>query len=81
MNQFRSGRKLFRRKNVKDLLPNKPVKINIEKWWFVNLGLVTEEDIKLISPSEKALIDKIIDNNRKILAGDIDLTLLHKLYK
>lgn len=80
MNQCRSGRKLFRRKNVKDLLPTKPVKINIEAWWYVQLGLVTEEDIKLISPVEKEFIDKIIDFGKQ-RAGDCDLNLLHKLYK
>lgn len=80
MNQCRSGRKLFRRKNVKDLLPTKPVKINIEAWWYVQLGLVTEEDIKLISPDEKEFIDKIIDDGKQ-RAGDSDLNLLHKLYK
>lgn len=80
MNQCRSGRKLFRKKNVKDLLPSKPVKIHIEKWWIVQLGLVTEEDIKLITPTEKELIDKIIDFGKQ-KAGDSDLDLLYKLYK
>lgn len=49
MNQCRSGRKLFRRKNVKDLLPPKPVDIAMENWWCVDVGYITEEDIKVLS--------------------------------
>ena len=80
MNKCHSGRKLFRKKNIRDLLPTKPVKINIENWWVVHLGSVTEEDIKLITPVEKELIDKIIDFGKQ-KAGDTDLILLQKLYK
>jgi len=47
MNQCRSGRKLFRRKNVKDLLPPKPAAVNVEPWWNVEVGCVIEEDIKV----------------------------------
>jgi len=47
MNQCRSGRKLFRRKNVKDLLPPKPAGVNVEPWWNVEVGCVIEEDIKV----------------------------------
>ena len=47
MNQCRSGRKLFRRKNVKDLLPSKPIDINIEPWWLVATGCIVEEDMKV----------------------------------
>lgn len=47
MNHCRSGRKLFRRKNVRDLLPAKPVDINIEPWWLVAAGCIIEEDIKV----------------------------------
>ncbi|EEB14279.1 conserved hypothetical protein [Pediculus humanus corporis] len=79
MNKCHSGRKLFRKKNIRDLLPTKPVKINIENWWVVHLGSVTEEDIKLITPVEKELIDKIIDFGKQ-KAGDTDLILLQKLY-
>ncbi|PNF32474.1 Protein FAM91A1 [Cryptotermes secundus] len=80
MNHCRSGRKLFRRKNVKDLLPPKPAEINIEPWWNVEVGCVIEEDIKLISQSEKELIDRIIDHGCQ-KAGDLDYNLVHSLYK
>lgn len=80
MNQCRSGRKLFRRKNVRDLLPPKPVDINVEPWWTVEVGCVIEEDIKLISEAEKELIDRIIDHGCQ-KAGDLDYHLVHNLYK
>lgn len=47
MNQCRSSRKLFRKKNVRDLLPSLPHEISIEAWWLVCVGCVTEEDIKV----------------------------------
>lgn len=47
MNQCRSSRKLFRKKNVRDLLPLLPSDIVIEPWWMVCVGCVTEEDIKV----------------------------------
>lgn len=65
MNRCRSSKKFFtvRRKPVRDLLPSKPVSdIPIEPWWYINVGYVTEDDIKVVSTSEKAVIDKIIDN-------------------
>ncbi|KAJ1528015.1 hypothetical protein ONE63_007939 [Megalurothrips usitatus] len=80
MNQCRSGRKLFRRKNVKDLLPPKPVDIAMEPWWCVDVGYITEEDIKLVSDTEVAIIDKIIDMGSQ-RAGDLDYSIVHTLYK
>jgi len=47
MNQCRSGRKLFRKKNVRTLLPPKPIDINIEPWWRVQYGYIVEEDVKV----------------------------------
>lgn len=80
MNQCRSGRKLFRRKNVRDLLPPKPAGVNVEPWWNVEVGCVIEEDIKLVSQLEKELIDRIIDHGCQ-KAGDLDYNLVHSLYK
>lgn len=80
MNKCRSGRKLFRKKSVRDLLPTKPVKINIEEWWLVHHSLITEDDIKIITPDEKEFIDKIIDFGKQ-KARDTDLNVLQKLYK
>lgn len=80
MNQCRSGRKLFRRKSVRDLLPVKPIDIHIEPWWVVETGCIVEEDMKLVSQAEKQLIDKLIDYGSQ-RAGDLDYNLVHSLYK
>nr|XP_006815081.1 PREDICTED: protein FAM91A1-like [Saccoglossus kowalevskii] len=80
MNQCRSSKKFFRRKPIRDLLPLKPVEeINIESWWIVQAGYITEDDIKMCSIAEKNAIDKIIDSGPQ-LAGDMDYTTVHKLY-
>lgn len=80
MNQCRSGRKLFRRRNVKDHLPTKPARIPIESWWVVGLGMVTDDDVKNVSPEEKSLIDQIVDEG-PLKAGLCDREVLHTLYK
>ena len=59
MNQSRSGRKLFRKRNARELLPLKPVaKMMIEPWWIVHIGSITEDDIKvrLSEPAKKIII-------------------------
>ena len=49
MNQTRSGRRFgFFRKPARDLLPSHPVEtIQILPWWTLNVGYVTEEDMKV----------------------------------
>ena len=40
--------KFFRRKPPKDLLPTKPVDtVTVDPWWVVNIGYITEDDIKV----------------------------------
>ncbi|XP_071450194.1 protein FAM91A1 [Hetaerina americana] len=83
MNQCRSGgRRLFRRRGatVKDLLPPRPVDVHIEPWWKVQVGCVTEEDMKLVPDVEKEVIDCIIDNGPQ-RTGDIEFQAVHSLYK
>ncbi|XP_014254645.1 protein FAM91A1 [Cimex lectularius] len=80
MNQCRSRRKLFRKKNIRDLLPQKPVDINMEPWWIVQAGCIVEDDIKFITEQEKNLIDKLYDNGAQVV-GDLDFETVHKLYK
>ena len=42
--------KFFRRKPPKELLPTKPVEtVQIESWWMVNIGFITEDDIKVLN--------------------------------
>ena len=49
MNQSRSTRKFgFFKKSSKDLLPSRPVdSVPILPWWQMNVGYVTEEDMKV----------------------------------
>ncbi len=80
MNQSRSGRKLFRRRNARELLPLKPIsKMTIEPWWIVNIGCITEDDIKMASETEKVTIDYTIDNGPQ-KAGILNYADLTTLY-
>lgn len=48
MNQNRCNRKIFRKnKSLRELLPAKPVAINIEPWWLVAPGSILESDVKV----------------------------------
>lgn len=81
MNRSRSNRKLlFGKKNVKILLPKVPCDIRMEPWWRVDLGLVLEEDIKLLNENEVAVIDKLIDFG-SLAAGELDYYVILSLYK
>uniref|UniRef100_A0A8C6MG93 Family with sequence similarity 91 member A1 n=1 Tax=Nothobranchius furzeri TaxID=105023 RepID=A0A8C6MG93_NOTFU len=66
-----SPQKFFRRKSARDLLPAKPVEISVEPWWVAQTGYITEDDIRVCSPSEKKAIDKMIDTGPQ-LAGTMD---------
>lgn len=85
MNKYRSSKNLFRRKNMKSLLPQQPIDINIEPWWSVERCDILEEDMKTVSEEEKALIDHIIDSETELKAnqraGDLDYNLVSRLYK
>ncbi|XP_068235313.1 protein FAM91A1-like isoform X1 [Palaemon carinicauda] len=66
MNQCRSTRKLFRKKNVRDLLPLLPSEISIDAWWMVCVGCVTEEDVK--GQSEKhGLMNMVSHEFRQVI--------------
>lgn len=82
MNQSRSSKKFFgvRKKPVRDFLPMKPVaNVPIEPWWKVQVGYVTEDDIKLVTESEKVVIDKIIDDGSQV-AGTLHMKDIRGLY-
>ncbi|CAH1963919.1 unnamed protein product [Acanthoscelides obtectus] len=81
MNKSRSNRgRLFGRKNVRILLPRVPCDIHIEPWWRVEIGLVLEEDVKMVNEEELALLDKLIDYGSQN-AGDLDYHVVLSLYK
>ena len=54
MNMSRSSKRFgFFRRSGKELLPVEPVKdITILPWWIVQLGFVTEEDMKQADKAE-----------------------------
>ncbi|XP_071837437.1 protein FAM91A1-like isoform X2 [Apostichopus japonicus] len=80
MNQCRSSKKFFRRKPIRDLLPPRPVEnIHLEPWWIAQAGYITEDDIKVVSVTEKNAVDRIIDVGPQ-LAGIMDFYILHKLF-
>lgn len=80
MNQHRSSRKLFRRKPPRKLLPTKPTSISIEPWFVIQHGYITEEDIGATKPTERKIIDNLIDHGGQA-AGTFDYDCVHLLYK
>ncbi|XP_044756483.1 protein FAM91A1 isoform X2 [Coccinella septempunctata] len=81
INQSRSNRsRLFGKTNVRNLLPRVPSNIHIEPWWRVEIGLVLEEDIKMVNEEELVVIDKLIDQGSQT-AGELDYNIVTSLYK
>lgn len=72
--------KLFRKPSPFQFLPKFPVRINIEEWWQVEIGLVLESDIKLVNEKERAVIDDLIDFGSQF-AGSIDFGVVHSLFR
>ena len=51
--------KFFRKKPVRDLLPTKPALLKVlEPWWIVQIGYVTEDDIR-VSHDRKKQTEKV----------------------
>lgn len=86
MNQCRSSKKFLGiiKKQNKDMLPHKPVGINIEPWWIVNPGYITEDDVKsMVNPKEKEIIDRIVSDEGTpvpLKAGEVDKKDIKSLY-
>lgn len=80
MNTCRSTKKFFRKKPVRDLLPTKPAVLKVlEPWWMVQIGYVTEDDIRMCSNAEHQAIDTVIDKG-PLQAGAMDLKVVQGLY-
>ncbi|XP_068680843.1 protein FAM91A1-like [Montipora foliosa] len=80
MNTCRSSKKFFRKKPVRDLLPTKPAVLKVlEPWWMVQIGYVTEDDIRMCSNVEHQAIDKVIDKG-PLQAGVLDFKVVQGLY-
>ncbi|CAH1109255.1 unnamed protein product [Psylliodes chrysocephalus] len=81
MNKSRSNKgKLFGRKNVRVLLPMVPCDIYMQPWWRVEVGLVLEDDIKMVNEEELSIIDKLIDLGSQN-AGNLPYSIVISLYK
>ncbi|CAB4000534.1 Hypothetical predicted protein, partial [Paramuricea clavata] len=82
MNQCRSSRKFFRKRPVRDLLPMKPVSLKVlDPWWTVQVGFVTEDDVKACSQAEHDVIDELIDlDGKPRCAGEMDKNIVQSLY-
>ena len=76
---------MFRKRlDPKKLLPTKSVPISVAGWWKVHIGIVSEEDAKMLTEKEKEMVDLIIDTEKKsgpIEAGFLDKPLLESLYQ
>ncbi len=83
MNRYRSSKRLFsRRKPPRAYLPTQPLDITIiEPWWVVNVGYVTDDDVKQLDLEEKSLIDSLIDNNDSALVGTLNYFCVQSLYR
>jgi len=68
--------------SIRHLLPLQPVdSMHIQPWWLVNLGCVTDDDVKQCTADEKMIIDYLIDEKSSKQAGDLNASAVHCLYK
>lgn len=68
--------------SIRHLLPLQPVDSNhIQPWWIINLGCVTDDDVKQCTNEEKLVIDYLIDEKCSKLAGELNYTAIHSLYR
>ena len=87
MNKYRSSNKFRtigfarRKPNIKSLLPTQPNDLIIDPWWLVNVGMIVDDDIKLLTVQEKELIDHVIDMGKPVEAGLLNFECVHALYK
>ena len=68
--------------SIRHLLPLQPVdSLHIQPWWVINLGCVTDDDVKLCTNEEKLVIDYLIDERCSKLAGELNYEAIHSLYR
>ena len=68
--------------SIRHLLPSQPVDSNhIQPWWIINLGCVTDDDVKQCTNEEKLIIDYLIDEKSPKLAGELNYNAIHSLYR
>jgi hypothetical protein len=68
--------------SIRHLLPSQPVdSVHIQPWWVINLGCVTDDDVKQCKNEEKVIIDYLIDEKCSKLAGELNYDAIHSLYR
>ena len=68
--------------SIRHLLPSQPVEsVLIQPWWIINLGCVTDDDVKQCGNEEKLIIDYLIDEKCSKLAGELNYDAIHALYR
>lgn len=68
--------------SIRHLLPIQPVdSMHIQPWWVINLGCVTDDDVKQCTNDEKLIIDYLIDERSSKLAGELNYDAVHALYR
>ncbi|OQR74127.1 protein FAM91A1-like, partial [Tropilaelaps mercedesae] len=81
VNMCKSTKSFFslKKKNLRSVLPAKPVEISMEPWWIIHVGYITETDVKQISAPEKCMIDLLIDEGPQ-KCGEHDVDVIKALY-
>lgn len=67
-----------KKSSIRSHLPNQQIETEIEHWWIVNIGFVSEDDIEKCSKVEKSMIDLIIDSGSKA-AGQLTKSVVQSL--
>ncbi|CAF0976447.1 unnamed protein product [Rotaria sordida] len=68
--------------SIRHLLPSQPVdSLHIQPWWIINLGCVTDDDVKQCTNEEKLIIDYLIDEKSSKLAGELNYDAIRALYR
>lgn len=87
MNKYRSSNRAIRfgfnrRQPVTLLLPTQPIDtMAIEPWWLINVGCISEDDVRSLSNEEKDVIDSLIDQSKPVEAGTLKFDNVHSLYR
>lgn len=67
-----------KKNTIRSNLPHKEIGTEIQHWWVINVGYVSEDDIQKSSKVEHTIIDLLIDSGAK-LAGQLPKPALQSL--
>jgi hypothetical protein len=73
---------IFKKKRdvIRQYLPPHPVEADIQHWWVVSVGYVSEDDIQQCNETEHKIVDNIIDTGPKF-AGQLSRAAVLSLMK